>query len=49
MKQSHTTQHSIFDFYPEHELGKELKVKDLRQSRRLEFVNRSKRTDLLTT
>jgi IS5 family transposase len=25
MKQSHTTQHSIFDFYPEHELGKELK------------------------
>ena len=25
MKQSHTTQHSIFDFYPEHELGRELK------------------------
>jgi len=25
MKQSHTTQHSIFDFYPEHELGHELK------------------------
>ncbi len=25
MKQSYTTQHSIFEFYPEHELGKELK------------------------
>lgn len=25
MKQSHTAQHSIFDFYPEHEFGQELK------------------------
>lgn len=26
MRRSHTTQHSIFDFYPEHDLGSELKL-----------------------